>query len=60
MPKHCARIAYRSDFDKPWSLWQFKNPKTKFIVVKCVVCNPPRRVQPKKVGQIHNWEDLNV
>lgn len=56
MPKHRARIAYRTDFEKPWSLWQFKNPKTKSIVVKCAVCNPLQRVSVKKTGQLFTLE----
>ena len=44
MPKHRSRIATREEFTKAYSLPMFRNPNVKFVVVKCEVCNPAKKV----------------
>lgn len=42
----------KSEFDRPWTLKQFRRPTTKAILVKCETCHPApksfKRVEAKR------------
>ena len=53
MAKHRHRMVNKSEFDKPWSLYQFRNPKVKRVLIGCDACHPKRKEVPvRKTGQI--------
>jgi hypothetical protein len=53
MSHHRHHIMTRNDFNEPWKLSMWRNPKKKVHVVGCAVCHPKKAITEKKVGRIH-------